>query len=219
MHGGSGGGLRTDSWLWNGTDWTLHPIAGPALPGSFLQTTVQREGYVVAHDRGKTFRWNAGWTQLEDATAVVSPRFAASGAVDLAGRRVLIHGGAENSTTTASSISWTGTWQRLGNTAVDSSPGRVQSAAMTYDVVRRQFVHFGGFSTTTSSVVNDTWVYDGAWSKKLPGAPLPAPRFGHVLVYDAAGDRSVLFGGAGFGASLPRMIPRSSGVPTGVDEK
>lgn len=198
MHGGSGGGSRTDSWLWNGSDWTQHPIPGPALTVSHLQTTVQREGYVVAHDRGKTFRWNAGWSQLEDATPTILPRFAASGAVDLAGRRVLIHGGVENSTSTASSMIWTGTWQRLGNTVVGSSPGRVQSAAMTYDVVRRQFVHFGGFSATTDTAVNDTWVYDEAWLKKSPGTPLPAPRFGHVLVYDAARDRSVLFGGTGF---------------------
>ncbi len=198
MHGGAGGGVRTDTWLWNGTDWALHPIAGPPLSIGFVMTTAQREGYVVALDRGRTFRWNAGWTLHEDGTPLVAPRFSASGAVDLAGRRMLVHGGIETNTTTASSMFWSGSWQRLTNGVVDSSPGRVQNAAMTYDAVRRQFVHFGGFNTTTNALTNETWVHDSAWAKKLPASPLPAPRLGHVLVYDVARDRSVLFGGTGF---------------------
>ena len=196
MHGGVGVGTRTDTWLWNGTDWTLHPIAGPPLSGGFLMTIAMREGYVVALDRGRTLRWDAGWTLFEDGTPLIPARFAAAGAVDLTGRRMLVHGGTE-AATTASSMLWTGTWLRLTNSAVDSSPGRVQNAAMTYDATRRQFVHFGGFNTTTNGVVNDTWVFDTAWSKKLPSTP-PPPRLGHVLVHDVARERSVLFGGTGF---------------------
>ena len=198
LHGGSGGGVRTDTWLWDGTDWTLHPTAGPTFTPGFYLTAAQREGHVVALDRGRTWRWNAGWTPLEDGTPLVPPRFSAAAAVDLAGRRMLVHGGTENTATTQSSMMWSGTWQRFSNTAADSSPGRVSNAAMTYDTARRQFVHFGGFNTTTSSTVNDTWVFDTAWSKKLPAGTLPAPRLGHVLVYDAARERTVLFGGTGF---------------------
>ena len=223
MHGGSGGGVRTDTWLWNGTDWTLHPIAGPGLSIGFTMTTAAREGTAIALDRGRTFRWNAGWTPVEDGTALVPPRFSAAAAVDIAGRRVLIHGGLENNVVTQVSVLWTGTWQRQTNTAAGSSPGRLSNAALAFDTARRQFVHFGGLDAVSGLETNQTWVYDTAWSQKTPAAPLPAPRFGHVLVNDAARGRVVLFGGfthddtwlwdgAAWAQATPAMKPSARGL-------
>jgi hypothetical protein len=197
MHGGSGGGQRTDTWLWNGTDWALHPMAGPQLTSPVLMTTVLRDGLVVAFDRGRTHRWDAGWTLHEDSTPSVPARFGAAGAADVAGRRFVVHGGTE-AATTSSTMVWTGVWQRFANAAVGSSPGRVAGAAMAYDVARREFVHFGGANSTTSTITQETWVFSGtAWTQKTPAAPLPPARANHMLAYDAARERTVLFGGAG----------------------
>ncbi len=195
MHGGSGGGTRTDTWLWNGADWRLHPTAGPPI-AQFMQTTVLREGSVIAFDHGKTFRWDAGWTLIEDSTQFVPPRFGGAGAVDLSGRRFIVHGGTE-AAATSSTMVWTGAWQRFTNVAVGSSPGRVSDAAMAFDAARREFVHFGGYNVTQNATTNETWVFTSAWTQRTPAAPLPPPRLDHVMVYDAARERTVLFGGAG----------------------
>jgi hypothetical protein len=143
-------------------------------------------------------RPTTAWTVVEDGTAIVPPRFNAAAAVDVGGRRVLIHGGLENNVVSQVTSLWTGTWQRFVNTTPDSSPGRVSFAAIAFDSMRREFVHFGGLNETTGVETNDTWVYATAWSKKSPAAPLPGARFGHVLVHDAARERTVLFGGYGF---------------------
>ena len=194
LHGGTGpAGIRGDTWLWNGSDWELHPTAGPAAT-NLLATTNLRAGSPIIFDRGKTYRWDTNWTLVEDSAINVVSRFSAAIAVDVAGRRMLMHGGIETSTT-ASTMVWTGLWQRFTNTAAGSSPGRVSNAALAFDAARREFVHFGGFNSTTDTTTNETWVYTTSWTQRQPPTPLPAPRLGHVLVYDAARKRTVLFGG------------------------
>lgn len=81
-------------------------------------------------------------------------------------------------------------------------PGKRYGHAMTYDSDRGVVVFFGGeFSEPggSSSFFNDTWEYDGLDWRKISfptNAPLPNPRQGHAIAYDAARHAVVLFGGA-----------------------
>lgn len=76
-----------------------------------------------------------------------------------------------------------------------SGPSARFGHAMVYLPVHDRVVLFGGFFGGTYS--NETWEYDynsDTWTILTPG-PSPSPRAGHAMVYDAASDRVVLFGG------------------------
>jgi hypothetical protein len=66
---------------------------------------------------------------------------------------------------------------------------------MTYDAARQRVVLFGGDSG--SSLLSDTWEWDGTnWTRRTP-AVSPYARDGHAMAYDAARQRVVLFGSTG----------------------
>src|SRR4051794_1130469 len=72
-------------------------------------------------------------------------------------------------------------------------PGR-NFHAMVYDAARREVLLFGGVANN-SSVLGDTWVWDGVnWIQKSPPNS-PSPRVGHAMAYDAVRQEVVLFGG------------------------
>ena len=73
-----------------------------------------------------------------------------------------------------------------------TSPPARRDATMAYDAATRTVVLFSGVS---SSLVADTWVWDGAtWTKQSP-ATHPTARFGASMAYDAATGNVVLFSG------------------------
>jgi len=57
---------------------------------------------------------------------------------------------------------------------------------------------FGRF-TDIDGLLNDTWEWDGTWWANLTPktGPIPPPRAGQNLVYDATHARVLLFGGSG----------------------
>jgi hypothetical protein len=63
---------------------------------------------------------------------------------------------------------------------------------MTYDIVRRQVVLFGGCCPNPNA---ETWTWNGtSWTLRSP-ATSPSPRFSHTMAFDAARRVTVLFGG------------------------
>ena len=67
--------------------------------------------------------------------------------------------------------------------------------AMAYDSARGRVVLFGGHYDYLPSLLGDTWEWDGSlWVERTP-ATSPTARAGHVMAYDSARDRVVLFGG------------------------
>lgn len=74
------------------------------------------------------------------------------------------------------------------------SPSARDGHALAYDDTREVAVLFGGRSGTT--LLNDTWVYDGATWKQVFTASAPAPRFAHTIVHDSNRGVTLLFGGA-----------------------
>ncbi|MDR2014094.1 MAG: hypothetical protein LBP99_00520, partial [Azoarcus sp.] len=64
---------------------------------------------------------------------------------------------------------------------------------MAYDAAHGQVVLFGGSGPT--SLLNDTWTWDGStWTQQHP-ANSPSPRTDAMMAYDAARGQVVLFGG------------------------
>jgi hypothetical protein len=91
-------------------------------------------------------------------------------------------------------------WKSSGVSA--SWPQVAYSSVMTYDRARNVLVVFGGVRNTSTADSGDTWEWSATagWVQRTP-AVSPPPRHGHVLVYDVARARVVLFGGAD---GLPR---------------
>jgi len=100
---------------------------------------------------------------------------------------------------------WNGkSWRKLGPTS-SAAPKARQSGLLAYDSSRRTVVLFGG----TQGGITDTWEWNGlAWTQTVtrpqdlippvyapPYANTPAGRVNHALTFDAARQRTVLFGG------------------------
>jgi uncharacterized protein (TIGR03437 family) len=80
-------------------------------------------------------------------------------------------------------------------------PSPRQLLAMAYDSAHGQVVLFGGIDAG-STILNETWVWDGSdWSQKSPQTSPPA-RENHAMAYDAAHGQVVLFGGLSPNGSL-----------------
>ena len=78
-----------------------------------------------------------------------------------------------------------------------TSPSARFSAAMAFDSRRGVVVLFGGTeSASGTTVLNDTWEWNGVtWTQRSPAAVPPARMF-HAMAYDSARGVVVLFGGA-----------------------
>lgn len=75
------------------------------------------------------------------------------------------------------------------------SPRRLARAV--FDPLRDRLIVFGGYD---GSYYNDLWQLSFAtspptWSALVAAGPAPVPRAGHAMVYDANGDRVIVFGG------------------------
>ena len=85
---------------------------------------------------------------------------------------------------------WNGSnWQQLD---VLSPPDRPDSA-LAYESNQNLVVLFGGKREGT--LLNDTWVFDGANWFELKFTNSPSPRHAHVMFYDEQRKSIVLFGG------------------------
>jgi N-acetylneuraminic acid mutarotase len=111
------------------------------------------------------------WEQLTPATNLPGRAFFAS-AFDPVSDKIVVFGG-----TDASGQQLDETWTYDGNTwtqvATNGSPGPRAAAAMAYDRKTQQLVMFGGFVGFT--ILNDTWVFDGASSTWKQASPHHAP--------------------------------------------
>jgi Galactose oxidase, central domain len=147
---------------------------------------------------GDTWRWNGTrWKELAvDPPSIVEAAMtydSVRGKLVMFGGRVDDRDGDRNHT-----LEWDGGWQDVTPTTISPTPRR--SHAMAYDAARKQVVLFGGFGRTVGNEfgpLGDTWVFDGStWDRKTPISS-PPPRQHHVMIYDAARQRVVLFGGSG----------------------
>jgi hypothetical protein len=95
------------------------------------------------------------------------------------------------------------TWTRTGSTWTQQDPATSPSprtgAAMVYDPATSQLLLFGGSSrpTTEGGYDGDTWIWTGSTWTELNPATSPSPRHNADMIYDAASQEVILFGGYG----------------------
>ena len=90
---------------------------------------------------------------------------------------------------------WNGSdWSLV--TTTGASPAPRVGHGMAYDSARGVHVMYGGASS--AGALGDTWEYDGAgrtWTLRTPLIAGPNPRYWFQLAFDAARNRTLLFGG------------------------
>ena len=203
LFGGDANGIRlNETWVWDGTNWTQKSPANS--PTARFLTTMAYDaarGQVVLFGggddnslRGDTWVWDGtNWTQKSPANNPTA-RYEHAMAYDAARGQVVLFGGHDyNGILRNDTWVWDGTnWTQ--KSPASSPPGRYPPT-MAYDGARAQVVLFGGANSSSSGLLNDTWVWDGTnWTQKSP-ANSPTPRYQHTMAYDAARGQLVLFGG------------------------
>ena len=100
------------------------------------------------------------------------------------GRTMMFGGNTQESVT----WEWDGeVWRRFTD-----APSPRNNAVAAYDSERREIVMFGG--QTNAIGKNETWIWNGGWTKRLPATSPPA-RWNVAMAYDPVRKEVVLFGG------------------------
>jgi hypothetical protein len=134
------------------------------------------------------------WTRLATASPLVMPQGHTS-IQDPTRATMLVFGGWDPFPNETMYLQMTvnANWTTLSVTN-PKPPGRGESAAV-YDRTHDRMLIFGGYN---GSFLNDVWALDlagSSWSQLTPSGSPPSPRYAHTAIYDAAGDRMIVFGG------------------------
>ena len=198
----------TDTWVWNGSDWTeLLPAHAPSPRYGAAMAFDGARGVCVlfggiAPDGsrlGDTWEWDgADWTSCAPASSP-SPRFRSAMVFDPLRARCVLFGGFVTSSARSREL-----WEYDGATWTSRTQGTpwppvLAEHGMTWDSRRQRAVMFGGSSTSL------TWEWDGVgWSvfgaNPNPGAGLAFP----AMTFDVARERVVLTQGEVNGATIGR---------------
>ena len=199
--GADANGFFTDTWVWDGTDWTQKANGpGPLLHVPMVYDAARQEVVLYGgsvgspNPLGDTWVWNGTtWTQKFPATSP-GPRASHRLAYDAGRGRVVMFGGSgSGDQPIADTWEWDGTtWTQ--KFPVTSPSGR-NASSLAYDAGRQRVVLFSGTLGTSIPVDNATWEWDGTnWTPASP-ATSPAGRGGSAMHYDVVRGQVVLFGG------------------------
>jgi cysteine-rich repeat protein len=178
--------------------WRYHGGAPPARQVPALAYDLARRqmvgfgGSVGTKALNDTWVWDG--TNWIDVTPTNSPdpRSAAAMAYDPARHRIVLFGGFIYPLGWLNDTwEWDGvSWQRMHPT---TQPAPRSSHAMVWD--GHSILMFGG--KTAFGSFDDTWRWDGVDWKQLDTPIKPGARAGHAMAFDAAHDRTVVYGGTG----------------------
>lgn len=114
-------------------------------------------------------------------------------AYDPARNELVLFGG--NSGNTVYGDTWT--WKRDAWTEQEPahSPSARTGAAMVYDPATSQLLLFGGSTSSEAPFKGDTWLWTGRTWRQLHPATSPSARHNADMIYDAATQSVLLFGG------------------------
>ncbi len=140
------------------------------------------------------------WTRLSPQTSP-SPRYASGAAYDAEREEIVLYGGSScdqlGCRPGGETWTWNGTTWRQESPA--HAPPPLYAPAMAYDVANKEVVLFGGCAAACPTPTA-TWTWDGTdWTPHVEphvGVNAPAPRYGSGMAYDAARQRTILFGGS-----------------------
>ena len=222
LYGGASSGFNceslTQTWAWNGTDWTLRtPTISPSPGRQNMAAAYDEVRHVMVifggclddgfgHPTAETWEWNGDNWRRRISIETPPARFGAAMVYDSHRHVMVLFGGRGLSSLTLNDTwEWNGTFWVQRSTPALSPPAR-EFPAMAYDSIRGVVVLFGGH--TTAGELSDTWEWDGVnWVQRTP-ASQPLPRQGHGMAFDAARGVTVLFGGTT--GSLPPAYYRDT---------
>ncbi len=197
------------TWTWNGTTWTAaSPATSPPVRAdaamaydATTKTVVLFGGTNGTTDLSDTWSWNGTtWTKLAPS-AIPAARSSSSMTFDTATKSLVLFGGSGASGLLGDTWSWNGTtWTKVST----SGPSPRAGAAADYDGDTATVFLFGGFGgcATCSTVLADTWTWDGSTWSQLNTATPPAGRYFAAHAFDAHSGQLVIFGGTS-GSGFP----------------
>jgi hypothetical protein len=208
--GTTNGGQSTDTWKWDGHNWTqVIPTTSPPQGWSPLNMAFDRaSGRVVTImytkagqagvPEGETWTWDgSSWSQA-DATG--GPGAALGYMFDdtPAGRLVFLEVGSSDYLWT-----WDGTaWSK--GIALSEDPRRqvVSSHGSAYNPANGTLVLFGGFAASqcgdngaTTLASDETWRWNGSAWGRLSTLKAPPKRLSSLMTFDSIRQQIVMFGG------------------------
>lgn len=149
---------------------------------------------------GDTWEWDdEQWIQISPAGP--GPRTFPAMAYDSVRKRIVLFGGnrvlfgLDQNKYTFLDDTWEWNGESWTQIRVPGPPPRA-AAVMAFDSQRRRVIMFGGYHHSSKGIarLGDTWEWAGVkWMQRDVDGP--APRNGAALVYDAAREKVVLFGG------------------------
>lgn len=204
--------ITDETWEWDGFAWNKHtpqvrPIAREGHAVAFdevRQRTVLFGGNPVpglSQPTNDTWLWDGtSWLELQPEERP-APREDHAMVFDRARGVVVLFGGQEGS---FPRTEFDDTWEWNGTTWTQLNPPVKPSAryehSMAYDVARQRVVLFGGTSQSLGITwFRDTWEWDGTTWTLRAQASGPSAEAQHSMAYDAASQRTVLFGGTAQG--------------------
>jgi hypothetical protein len=209
LFGGSAPLINNQTWVYDGTTWTLQmPATSPT--GRFGAQLVYDSARNVAVLYGglasnisippptsETWEWNGvTWNQATPA-ANAGPRYRYGACFDSARGRVVMYGGQSTQLLGPPNNQ---TWEYDGTTwaqiPTTGNPGPRERPAMCYHAGMGMTVMFGGYDGV--ALTDQTWLYDGftgAWLQLVIPGPKPSPRNASALTYDPVHNLCILMGG------------------------
>lgn len=209
--------LRSETWEWDGSAWTMFSTAvvgqrgRPAIEfdaarGNSLMFGGVSPSSLFLND---TWTWDgATWTQ-QVVTPAPTQRSGAAMAYDPVRQLVVLFGGfVPFGSDSQETWEWNGTAWSLRS--VGLKPQARGAHRLVYDPARGACVLFGGWRTPQATTLGDTWQWDGAaWSQSTT-TQTPPNRCDQAMLYDEVRGRVVMYGGLG-SFQQPGNIP----VPLG----
>lgn len=201
-----GGGVKRDTWEWDGKVWKHVSDEGPAGSGFGIAFDEAR-GVVVLDGGFSELNSSPGMTDTWEWDGETWKKVASGGKIRGAmamvyhpGRGTLIrHGGHSHWSNPEEQEIYSDTWEWNGDvwTEIQEAGGPARKwHQLVYDSVRNEVVTFGGGHLPTGdSATNDTWTFAAGLWRRLDGVTGPPSRRGYAMVFDRSRGVTILFGG------------------------
>lgn len=225
-------GGRTGMLEWDGTRWTAVRVQDPENDGrpDFgrpFETVYDLERAELVLFGGleddETWIYDGISWRLADVASLL-PRTLFALAWDDAARQVTLFGGSETVAQgdgcvsaqfqcLADTLVWTGgEWIEIDD---NGGPAAREGAAMTWDPTRGSLVLFGG-ANEDSGDFNDTWLWDGGWTRLTTTGTPPARARSRLAFHDTLAG-TVMHGGQGANIDLATMFVLRGSAWTTLD--
>jgi hypothetical protein len=171
-------------------------------------TAYQNDVWVLTNANGQGGK--PTWVQLAPSGSQPAPRWLHAAAYDPVNNRMIIYGGADQSSTfsdiwvlsNANGLGGTPAWTQLSPSG--RSPQGQWLSTVVYDAASNSLIEFAGVEASVKAT-NSVWTLSHAnglggtpaWTNTVANgaAGSPPKRYGHVAFYDSANSRMMIFGG------------------------